>query len=432
VTDTRIAALHICDELRSGALLDMAFERYAAMLDSRNRRWLQQLMYGMLRVRSRLDAVLDPRVNGGIMRLNPPLLDILRLGSFQLLHMGGVPAYAAIAQSVELAKQRHGLGAGRLVNAVLRRVDRERENLALPPGDGPAESMALEFSHPVWLVSRWIEAFGIDDARRLLELNNLEPVNYVRPFNISGEELREELRRAGALEDASPVLSDGARLAPGVSIHELGAYKRGQFFIQDPAATLVVKYAAVPGGSTVADLCAAPGGKSLELTRDAGIVLAGDRHLARFSRMRENFLRLHADTVRLFAGDANHPPLSQVDAVLLDSPCTGTGTFRRHPDARWRLKVSDLAVLGATQRQLLRAAAAIVRPGGLLVYSTCSIEREENEAQVEALLAESDEWVLEPPPGTVPADTIERGYLKVLPQKHGFDGAFAARLRKRV
>jgi 16S rRNA (cytosine967-C5)-methyltransferase len=140
---------------------------------------------------------------------------------------------------------------------------------------------------------------------------------------------------------------------------------------------------------------------------------------------------LKAANVGVFAGDAAAPPFRSVDAVLLDAPCTGTGTFRRHPDARWRLKISDIAVMAAAQRNLLRAAASIVAPGGLLIYSTCSLEREENDAQVDGLLQEQPQWNLEPPPdGTVPAGVIDDGYLRVLPQRDGVDGAFAARLRK--
>jgi 16S rRNA (cytosine967-C5)-methyltransferase len=182
----------------------------------------------------------------------------------------------------------------------------------------------------------------------------------------------------------------------------------------------------------VADLCAAPGGKALELARTAGTVLASDLSFARLQRLRHNLQRLEARQVLTYVADARQPAIRPVDAALVDVPCTGTGTFRRHPDARWRLKASDLAVMGALQRTVLRAAAAVVRPGGLLVYSTCSLEPEENDAQIEAFLADSPGgWTLEPPPeGAVPAEVLDAGRLRVLPQRHGTDGAFAARLRR--
>jgi 16S rRNA (cytosine967-C5)-methyltransferase len=201
--------------------------------------------------------------------------------------------------------------------------------------------------------------------------------------------------------------------------------------VQDPGSTLVTQYAAIPSGAVVADLCAAPGGKSLELARNARVVLASDRSAQRLQRLLENRARLEAHNLFITVADARQPSIREVDAVLIDVPCTGTGTFRRHPDARWRLKVSDLSVMAALQSTILRAAAKVVKPGGLLIYSTCSLEPEENDAQVEEFLARNPDWTLEPPPqGTVPADTIDGGFLRVLPQAHGSDGAFAARLRR--
>jgi 16S rRNA (cytosine967-C5)-methyltransferase len=232
------------------------------------------------------------------------------------------------------------------------------------------------------------------------------------------------------VEDA-PLVRDSIQISGGITLNELGAFKQGLFFIQDPGSTLVTQYAAIPAGSLVADLCAAPGGKSLELAREARIVVASDRSPARLGRLVANRERLEATNIVVIAADARFPAIRSVDAVLVDAPCTGTGTFRRHPDARWRLRVSDLAVMAALQTSLLRAAATVVGPRGLLVYSTCSLEPEENEEQVERFLAENGGWLLEAPPaGSVPPETIDGAYLRVLPHVHGSDGAFAARLRR--
>jgi 16S rRNA (cytosine967-C5)-methyltransferase len=201
--------------------------------------------------------------------------------------------------------------------------------------------------------------------------------------------------------------------------------------MQDPGSTLVTKYAAVPEGAVVADVCTAPGGKAIELTRRASVVFASDLSFNRMRRVVENIQRMELGTVLPYVADARKPALREVDAVLIDAPCTGTGTFRRHPDARWRLKTSDLAVMGAVQREILRSASAIVKPGGLLVYSTCSLETEENDTQEERFLTENTNWRLEPPPeGAGPATVLDAGRLRVLPQRHGTDGAFAARLRR--
>src|SRR6185437_7084385 len=349
----------------------------------------------------------------------------------QLLYMGSVPAYAAIAQTVELAKQRHGLGASKLANAVLRRLERERDSLALPHVLDPSDALALRHSHPRWLVARWVARWGARDTERLLECNNSEPATVLRPFNIVHEQLEATLESAGVRVEDAPLVSDSIQLASNVSLIELGAFRKGLFFVQDPASTLVVRYADVPSGSLVADLCASPGGKALELARSARQVLAVDRSEARVQRLVTNLQRLEARSVIPIVGDARHPAIGPVDAVLIDAPCTGTGTFRRHPDARWRLKVSDLAVMAATQRSLLVAAASVVRAGGLLIYSTCSLEPEENDAQIERFLGENPEWRLEPPgEGVVPPSVLDAGRLRVLPHEHGVDGAFAARLRR--
>ena len=432
VTEARAAAADVLADLRSGELLDSSFDRRTIRLDPRDRRWTRELVFGMLRQRSWLDALLDDRVRGGLAKLDPDLIDLLRLGAYQLLSMGSVPAYAAIGQTVELSKRRHGIGASKLTNAVLRRLDRERERLAVATPEDPVEALALQYSHPRWLVARWIARWGEDETRLLLEANNREAPLVARPYHVVREQLEAMLEGAGVTVADAPLVSDSLVLTAGVgAMTELGAFKQGLFHLQDPASTLVTRYAAVPSGAQVADLCAAPGGKTLELARTAGTVFAGDGSFARLARVRDNVRRLDAGNVVPFVGDARFPAVRGMDAVLIDVPCTGTGTFRRHPDARWRLKVSDLAVLPAVQRSILRAAATAVRPGGLLIYSTCSLETEENDAQIESFLSDNAGWRLEPPPeGAVPPAVLDAGRLRVLPQRHGTDGAFAARLRR--
>jgi 16S rRNA (cytosine967-C5)-methyltransferase len=333
---------------------------------------------------------------------------------------------------VELTKRRHGIGASKLANAVLRRLDRERERLVVATPEDPVDALALTHSHPRWLVARWIARWGADETRLLLEANNREAPLVARPYHVVREQLEAMLETAGVTVADAPLVPDSLVLTSGVgAMTELGAFKQGLFHLQDPASTLVTRYASFPSGASVADLCAAPGGKTLELARTAGTVFAGDASFARLARVRENVLRLDAPNVVPFVGDARFPAVRGMDAVLIDVPCTGTGTFRRHPDARWRLRVSDLAVMPAVQRSILRAAATAVRPGGLLVYSTCSLETEENDAQIESFLSDNPEWRLEPPPdGAVPAAVLDAGRLRVLPQRHGTDGAFAARLRR--
>jgi 16S rRNA (cytosine967-C5)-methyltransferase len=439
VTEARHVAAEICADLRRGELLDMSFDRQSARLDPRDRRFTRELTYGTLRRRAWLDALLDARVRGGLARLDPDVHELLRLGAYQLLYMRSVPAYAAIAQTVELAKRRHGVGPSRLANAVLRRLDREgggggRGGAALDvdtPAD-PIDALALVESHPRWLVARWVARWGEEETRRLLQANNLEAPLVARPIHAVREQVEAMLEAAGITVADAPLVPDSIVLASPVSaLTELGAFRQGLFHMQDPASTLVTKYAAIPEGAQVADVCAAPGGKSIELSRRARAVLSSDLSFARLRRVIENAQRMELSAVFAYVADARRPALRSVDVVLIDAPCTGTGTFRRHPDARWRIKPSDLAVMAALQREILRATSSVVAPGGLLVYSTCSLETEENDAQVERFLSDHPDWRLEPPTeGAVPASVLDAGRLRVLPQRHGTDGAFAARLRR--
>jgi 16S rRNA (cytosine967-C5)-methyltransferase len=434
VTEARHIAAEICGDLRRGELLDSSFDRQSARLEPRDRRFTRELVYGMLRRRGWIDGLLEARVRGGLARLDSDLLDLLRLGAYQLLYMRSVPAYAAIAQTVELAKRRHGVGAARLTNAVLRRLDRERDALDVELPADPIDALALVESHPRWLVARWVARWGEDETRKLLQANNTEAPLVARPIHAVREQVEASLEAAGVAVADAPLVRDSMVLtSPITALTELGAFRQGLFHLQDPASTLVTQYASLAenGTTVVADVCAAPGGKSVELSRRAASVLASDLSFTRLRRVVENIRRMELPNVFAYVADARRPAVREVDALLIDAPCTGTGTFRRHPDARWRLRTSDLAVMSALQREILRSASSVVKPGGMLVYSTCSLETEENDTQVERFLTEHRNWRLEPPvEGAVPAAVIDAGRLRVLPHRHGTDGAFAARLRR--
>ena len=358
VTDSRRIAADLCADLRSGKLLDAAFEARVSPLDARDRRWTQELVYGMLRQRSILDAYLSERVRGGLARLDPDLGDLLRLGAYQLLSMRSVPAYAAIAQTVELAKQRHGIGASKLANAVLRRVDRERDALTLPDAHrsrGRARASALASAMARRALGRALGC-GRDGAAARSRTTRSRRSCCARTASCASSSKRCSRTRAWRLPRARS-LRDSIQLPHGISLTELGAFRKGLFFVQDPASTLVTQYADIPPDSRVADLCAAPGGKTLELSRTALDRRRRRSDLHRTQRLIENLRRVEARNISSIVMDARHPAVREMDAVLIDVPCTGTGTLRRHPDARWRLRISDLAVMAALQRSILRAAA---------------------------------------------------------------------------
>ena len=206
VTEARVAAAEICADLREGVLLDSSFDRRTAQLEPRDRRWTRELVYGMLRRRSWLDAILATRVSGGPSRLDVDVADLLRVGAYQLLAMGSVPAYAAIAQTVELVKRRHGIGASKLANAVLRRIDRERDALGVMLPTDLTDALALEYSHPRWIVARWLARWGEADTRALLAANNGEAPLVARPYHVVREQLEAMLESAGVTTDRKSVV----------------------------------------------------------------------------------------------------------------------------------------------------------------------------------------------------------------------------------
>lgn len=431
--------------VRRGELADAALAAALERVSPRDRPWLQELCYGTLRLRGRLDHLLGRLVHRGLDSLRPDLLEALRLGAYQLLEMHSVPAYAAISQSVELARMTAGEGAARLANGVLQGLRRQLEQATSPeaapgatyadlfpdPVREPLAYLSAWGSHPRWLIERWLRNFGVAGTRALVEANNSRPELYLRPIGVGREEALARLAAAGFEAEPVAFAPDALRLLPpGDVVTALGVVPA---VVQDPAAGLVVRYAAVPEGALIADLCAAPGGKALGLAEGARYLAAADVGFGRLARLRENLHRLPELPVGVVVADARQPPFRPVDAVLIDVPCTGTGTLRRHPDGRWRIGPADLESLVGLQREILEAAAGTVRPGGLLIYSTCSLEPEENEEQVNAFLDRHPEFQLEPPvPGLLePALLDAVGHLVVLPQMMGVDGAFAARLRRR-
>jgi 16S rRNA (cytosine967-C5)-methyltransferase len=374
--------------------------------------------------------VLAERVKGGLDRLDAVVLDVLRLGVYQLQEMRSVPSYAAVSQSVELVRVAGAARASGLVNGVLQAVRREGEGVEFPSFESdPVAHLSSWGSHPRWLVERWVARWGAEEARSLIEANNQRPDSFLRPVGLSTSEALRRLAENGLAGESVEGFPDSIRLIGDSS--PAAALAVVPSVIQDPAAAMVVRYAELPEGELVLDLSAAPGGKTVGLAERAGYVVAADLSPSRIRRVRANAVRTGmGDRVGLAVADGRWPPFAPVPAVLLDAPCAGTGTFRRHVDGRWRIGEDDLRSLAGLQRELIDSAAALVRPGGLLVYSTCSIEPEENEVQIETFLQRDRRFSLEAPGRPLDGTMLDCGLLRVLPQRHGVDGAFAARLRR--
>ena len=337
------------------------------------------------------------------------------------------PDYAVLSQAVEAARLQGGEGGARLANAVLRKLSGRRDRDAGFPDwtRDPLGYLTTWGSHPSWLIERWLARWDASDVRRLVETNNRVPTVYVRARDGDAERLSQALARAGRTY-GSEVAGTGC-LPLNETEDLVDLLPRIDAFVQDPAGALVAKVVAPSPGDTVVDLCAAPGGKARALAAAGARVIAGDASEVRVRLMRDG---PGGADIPAFVADARHPAVHPVSTILVDAPCTGTGTLGRHPDGRWRLSVQALEDLVALQREILDAAGGVVTPGGLLVYATCSLEPEENQDQIVQFLARHPDFSLERASGVDEAWLDPRGNLEVLPHKTGFDGAFAARLRR--
>jgi 16S rRNA (cytosine967-C5)-methyltransferase len=396
------------------------------------------LVMGVLRWRSVLDAAIANSSSQPLEKLDLEALIALRLGAYQLGWLERVPARAAIYESVELVKKARKRSAAAFVNAVLRKLAREATKLRLAALSGAsAQTLAATYAHPEWLVERWVEQYGAKRVASICLYDQQVPLTAIRLRDAAAEE---EMRQTGIELAPGAFLADARRVLIGEITH-MAAFREGRMAIQDEASQLVA--ALVGRGQRLLDCCAAPGGKAAILAdRNPGSqVIASELHPQR-ARLLRRLVR--APNVQVICADAEHLPVSgKFDRVLADVPCSGTGTLARNPEIKWRLKPEDLADLHARQLAIVSSALQHLAPGGRLVYSTCSLEREENQEVVEELLAsvpgirlldcrselknmqERGELVWQD------LDSITDGlFLRTLPGVHPCDGFFAAIIEK--
>jgi len=410
-----------------------------------------EITFGVLRQRRLLDFLLDQHLKKPIEKLDLPVALALRMGFYQLRFLEKIPARAAVNESVELVKRARKTSAATLVNAVLHKVASEASTAAaklLPPNLPLAERFAILHSHPTWLVERWLSRLGEVQTSALLEANNQRPrLTCALHQPERYQEVFDEFEAAGMRVERG-VLLKNAFAASGGSPARTRAFRTGLISIQDEASQAVPLLLGVRPGDRVLDLCAAPGGKTPALVRAAGndgVVIAADRHAHRLRAMRTQFQRLRLDGVRLAELDAEQalPFREKFDCILVDAPCSGTGTLARHPEIRWRLRPEQLGEFHRLQVHMLRNAFASLAPSGRLVYSTCSIEPEENEDVVAEALR--DEPSIRPVRASAAAETLQPhllsgldartlfasdGYSRTSPAMQHTDGFFAAVLER--
>jgi len=435
-TGTRLLALALLGRVeRGGAFADRLLSSPRVMaLDRRDRAFVRELVLGVLRWRLRLDHTIDMYYTKETDSLDADVRAILRLGLFQLMFMDAVPDWAAVSESVALARQVTGRGPAGLVNAILRRFLREGEPAVR--SDDIVDRLAVGYAHPHWMVRRWIDAFGIETAEAILDAGNRKhPVTmHANTLKSTPEDLIGRLADEGFEAAGIDGVPGFLALTQADGLFESRSFKEGLFTVQDPSTERAVEFLDPRPGERLLDLCAAPGGKTVlmaQRTGDRADITAVDINPARLGLVKETAGRLGLASVRCVEGDAAtfRPGDGRLyDRVLCDVPCTGTAVFSKRPDMKWRRDESDIARMTLVQREILASAYALVKPGGVIVYSTCTLEHEENEDTV-AWFSEHYPVVVESAPGD---DCIETaaGCL-LLPQRMNGTGAFVAKLRKK-
>ena len=406
--------------------------------DPSDARLASELVAGVTRHRRHLDFVLDHHYRGDPRALAPLLRQVLRIGLYELL-VRGTPPHAAVSEAVEAARALFHPGAARLANGLLRAVARAHERGALPAPDSGdvVDDLAVRESHPTWLVRRWLDRYGEAETLALLRAGNAAPAYGLRVnlIKTTQEALGERLTALGVGWRPSDHLDDFVVVERLQPVIRAGLLDEGVCAVQDEAAGLVVRVLDPQPGERVLDGAAAPGGKAVyaaQRMQDRGEVVAVDVHEARTALVRRAAEVQGVTIVRPVAADLRrYEPEAPFDRVLLDAPCTGLGVLTKRADLRWNRREEDLAELMALQDDLLDAAARHARPGGLLVYSTCTMEPEENAVRVAAFLERHPDFRREPVGGLVPeAMRTADGDYAALPHRHGTDGAYAARLRR--
>ena len=396
-----------------------------------------RIVYGVLQNRALLDFYLGAYCSQKLSRLQPPLADILRIGAYQILFLDKVPDRAAVNESVELAKKNGRGAASGLVNAVLRKLSLNKAQLPAIPERDETQALSIRYSHPKWLVRRLLALLGREEAEAFLAADNaVAPLTVqVNTLRTTAAALTARLADAGVTAAAHPWVPDCLELTGSGDLTELDAFREGLFFVQDPAAKLVSLIAAPQKGGRVIDVCAAPGGKSFGAAvamGDEGEILACDLHENKLKRIEEGAARLGLQSIQTFAADGTvfRPEWADsADTVLVDAPCSGLGIIRKKPDVRYK-SPDDLFTLTVAQAAILENAARYVRPGGVLLYSTCTILPEENGQVVDGFLAGHPDFSRET--FALPAPVGEQpGELTLWPHRHGTDGFYICRLRRR-
>lgn len=438
--------------------LDELIERQTVSIrEPRDRSLVMELVYGVLRRQETIDWRLGAVLSKPLPRLPVVVQMILRLGAYQLLFLDRIPQSAAVNETVLLAKSRAkklGRDWSGLVNGVLRNLIRVPAPSWPDSATHPGESLSVRYGVPVWLVERWLDRMGHEQAERACRATSTIPAVTLRVNDnqLNRDEFLERVRQAGVVARPTPISPVGVVLEKGQEVTSLPGFRTGEFYVEDEAAQLIPPLLDPKPGEVILDACAAPGGKTTHLAQrigDRGTIYAIDRKASRLDLLRQNCGRLGIQSIlpivgdvrtptewsSLIAGGANlHEGLPVFDRILVDAPCSGLGVLRRHPEAKYRKDSSAFTRHRQLQSEILAAVAPCLRPGGVLVYSTCSTETEETEEVVSSFCQAHPNWTRESvapwlPSAALPFVTV-CGALSTMGNECGMDGFYAARLRK--
>jgi len=398
---------------------------------------LTEIVHGVLRWQNRLDWVLNGFSHGNFAKSEINVKNTLRVALYQILFLDRVPHAAAVNEGVEFIKRIRGDKPAGLVNAVLRNIIRNIDGIRYPdPAEDPVQYISVYYSHPYWMVKRWMARFGQEEVQKLLAANNERPSLSLRINKLKTEPgyFLKMLDQQQITYTGSSHLDYFVRTKGLSRIGQMDLFRNGLFTIQDESAALPCVLLAPAPGDRVLDLCAAPGGKSTniaELMRNEGEIIAVDKYEAKLHLIKGASERLGLKNVTLLSADAATMEHEPVDKVLLDAPCSGLGVIAKKPDIKWKRDIADILKLVQIQEALLENAARLVKPGGVIVYSTCTTEPEENQEIVWKFLARHPEFSLEHASPFVSHDLVSAdGFVETFPHRHGMDGSFAARLVK--
>lgn len=442
--NSREIALKILYQIHEeGAYANLALDKALFScqdLDPRDKGLITEIVYGSVKNRGKLDYVLNQFAKIKVKKMDRWTRNILRMALYQIMFLDKVPDSAAVDEAVKLSK-RYGR-SDKFVNAVLRNYLRGQEQIVWPDREQDViQYLAVQYSFPVWMVQRFVQQYGAEQAEQLCQWFNQPAALWIRTntLMISRKVLKEQLEQKGIAVEESRYTPEGLKILSAVNLHQLEEFQQGLFTVQDESSMLVALAAEPMPGQRVLDVCSAPGGKAThmaQLMKDDGVICACDIHQHRLDLIRENCKRLGMESVACYLQDGTQLTKrwkTPFDVVLCDVPCSGLGVLGRRPDARWSKDAADIETLCRVQKQILEQAAQLVTPGGTLIYSTCTITPEENQQMVQQFLAQHPEFYLDEtlPDCWLHVEKGQEGYVQFLPFADQMDGFFIARMIRR-